>query len=1052
MAAPLFLFLVLLSSTLSSSSSSSLSGDLQRLLSFKGSLPSPASSLPSWVPGGDPCATFAGVSCAAARVSAVRLDGLPLGATLVSVSSFLLSLNRLETLVLRAANLSGDLSLAAACGPRLAELDLSANYLTGGAAALLPSLCPSLRALNLSGNHLSGALPLFPRCPSLQILDLSSNSLSAVSPSAFAACPHLSFLSLAANGLSGDLPASLLGDCRALLGLDLSSNNFSGNPDLSPCRALQSLNLSGNDFSGPLPATSLAAMPNLRKLQLSFNRFSGELPDLPPSLELLDLSANSLSGVIPETLCRARGAALRELYLQDNLFSGSIPEGISNCSSLVSLDLSFNFLSGSLPAGIGALTQLRDLILWSNSLRGEIPREIGLLGSLQKLILDDNELAGELPSALRNCSSLSWLSLSSNLLSGEIPAWVGAFSQLAILNLGNNSFSGAIPPSIGDCESLIWLDLHSNRLSGVLPAALAKQSGKIAVGLVTNKRYAYLRGDGGGDCRGAGILLEFAGIRPEHLARVSDRHSCNYTRTYVGNTQYTFNNNGSILFLDLSFNSLSGSIPPELGDMFYVMVLNLRHNSFSGEIPAELGRLARVCILDLAQNRLRGRIPGSFSGLAMLSDVDLSNNRLSGEIPEGGQLATFPAARYLNNSALCGLPLPPCGGAVPPAGPPPPSPRRRRASLAACAVAGLLLSFLCALGLALLAADRRHKTRPPDPRPAPKPDDSAWKETAMKEAASISLATFDKPLRSLTFADLLEATNGFHDDTLIGSGGFGDVYKAQLRDGGAVAVKKLLRVSGQGEREFTAEMDTIGKIKHRNLVPLLGYCKVGDERLLVYEFMPHGSLEDALHGRAALRLGWAARRNVAVGAARGLAFLHHSCVPHIIHRDMKSSNVLLDAEMEARVSDFGMARVMDTAMDTHLSVSTLAGTPGYVPPEYYQSFRCTTKGDVYSYGVVLLELLTGRKPTDSPDFGDGNLVGWVKQRSRLRLAEVFDPAILPSQGPGRELEPELARHLKIALACLDDRPSRRPTMLKVMAMLKEAHAGPDPRVPPRNFS
>ncbi|XP_078439876.1 systemin receptor SR160-like [Wolffia australiana] len=270
--------------------------------------------------------------------------------------------------------------------------------------------------------------------------------------------------------------------------------------------------------------------------------------------------------------------------------------------------------------------------------------------------------------------------------------------------------------------------------------------------------------------------------------------------------------------------------------------------------------------------------------------------------------------------------------------------------------------------LPLRPRPRPPRRRPPppqdpgDPRPAPKPDDSAWKETALKEAASISLANFDKPLRSLTFADLLEATNGFHDDALIGAGGFG-----------AVAVKKLLRVSGQGDREFTAEMDTIGKIKHRNLVPLLGYCKVGDERLLVYEFMPHGSLDDALHARPAPRLGWTAGRNVAVGVARGLAFLHHSCVPHIIHRDMKSSNVLLDAEMEARVSDFGMARVMDAPADTHLSASTLAGTPGYVPPEYYQSFRCTTKGDVYSYGVVLLELLTWRKPTDSPDFGDSSI-------------------------------------------------------------------------------
>ena len=314
--------------------------------------------------------------------------------------------------------------------------------------------------------------------------------------------------------------------------------------------------------------------------------------------------------------------------------------------------------------------------------------------------------------------------------------------------------------------------------------------------------------------------------------------------------------------------------------------------------------------------------------------------------------------------------------------------------------------------------------------------DSSWKLTATKEAMSINLATFDKPLRMLTFADLLEATNGFHDETLIGSGGFGDVYRAQLKDGSVVAIKKLIRVSGQGDREFTAEMETIGKIKHRNLVPLLGYCKVGEERLLVYEFMKHGSLEDVLHEsnkKKKIKLDWNTRKKIAIGAARGLAFLHHSCIPHIIHRDMKSSNVLLDENLEARVSDFGMARLM-SAVDTHLSVSTLAGTPGYVPPEYYQSFRCSTKGDVYSYGVVLLELLTGKKPTDSPEFGDGNLVGWVKQKSKVKIRDVFDPQILVEH-PGMELE--LLQHLKIACACLDDRPMRRPTMLKIMAMFKE---------------
>ncbi|GJM93322.1 hypothetical protein PR202_ga09869 [Eleusine coracana subsp. coracana] len=275
-------------------------------------------------------------------------------------------------------------------------------------------------------------------------------------------------------------------------------------------------------------------------------------------------------------------------------------------------------------------------------------------------------------------------------------------------------------------------------------------------------------------------------------------------------------------------------------------------------------------------------------------------------------------------------------------------------------------------------------------------------------ALSINLAAFEKNLQKLTLADLVEATNGFHNDSLIGSGGFGDVYKAQLKDGRIVAIKKLIHVN--------------------------------EERLLVYEYMKYGSLEDVLRDRKriGLKLNWTARRKIAVGAARGLAFLHHNCIPHIIHRDMKSSNVLIDEQLEARVSDFGMARTVNV-VDTHLSVSTLAGTPGYVPPEYYQSFRCTTKGDVYSYGVVLLELLTGKPPTDSTDFGeDSNLVEWVKQHTKVNISDVFDPELL-KEDPTLELE--LLEHLKIACACLDNRPSKRPTMLKVMAMFKEIQAG-----------
>jgi protein brassinosteroid insensitive 1 len=524
---------------------------------------------------------------------------------------------------------------------------------------------------------------------------------------------------------------------------------------------------------------------------------------------------------------------------------------------------------------------------------------------------------------------------------------------------------------------------------------------------------------------------------------------CNFTRMYMGNTEYTFNKNGSMIFLDLSVNQLDAEIPKELGSMYYLMILNLGHNLLSGIIPSELAGAKKLAVLDLSHNQLEGPIPNSFSTLS-LSEINLSNNMLNGSIPELGSLATFPKTQYENNTGLCGFPLPKCDPNSRPSSSDDGQSHWRKGTLAGTVAMGILFSLFCIFGLVIIVIESRRRKQKKeeastsrdiyiDSRSHSGTMISNWRLSGTN-ALSINLAAFEKQLQKLTLADLVDATNGFHNDYLIGSGGFGDVYKAQLKDGRIVAIKKLIHVSGQGDREFTAEMETIGRIKHRNLVPLLGYCKVGEERLLVYDCMKFGSLEDVLHDRKkiGMKLNWTARRKIAVGAARGLAFLHHNCIPHIIHRDMKSSNVLIDEQLEARVSDFGMARMMNV-VDTHLSVSTLAGTPGYVPPEYYQSFRCTTKGDVYSYGVVLLELLSGKLPTDSTDFGeDNNLVGWVKQHTKLKITDVFDPELL-KEDPSLELE--LLEHLKIACACLDDRPSKRPTMLKVMAMFKEIQAG-----------
>ncbi|TQD82064.1 hypothetical protein C1H46_032373 [Malus baccata] len=945
----LLLFVLPLPPTSATPPTSSFYRDTQQLLSFKSSLPTPT-LLPNWLPNQNPC-SFSGISCKATRVSSIDLSSFSLATNLTVVSTFLMTLDSLESLSLNSASLSGSISLhfppRTKCSPHLTSLDLAHNSLSGPlsdvpdfAAAcsaltflnlssnslVLPTTpsssafplrtlqvldlsynkitgpnvvrwilsdgCGDLQRLVLKGNKISGEMSVVSTCSKLEHLDLSSNNFSISLPSfgdcsaldhldisgnkfsgdigrAISSCKQLSFLNLSMNHFDGPIPAmptnslkflslggnrfqgiipvSLMDSCAELVELDLSANSLSGSvPDaLSSCSSLESLDISANNFSGELPVEILMKLTNLKAVSLSFNQFFGPLPNSLSklaTLESLDLSSNNLSGSIPAGLCGDPSNSWKELYLQNNLFTGTVPPSLSNCSQLVSLDLSFNYLKGTIPSSLGSLSKLRDLNIWLNQLSGEIPQELMYLGSLQNLILDFNDLTGSIPIGLSNCTNLNWISLANNKLSGEVPGWIGKLPKLAILKLSNNSFFGSIPPEL--------------------------------VNFVASKTYVYIKNDGSKECHGAGNLLEFAGIRAELLNRISTRNPCNFTRVYRGSLQPTFNHNGSMIFLDLSHNSLSGSIPKEIGSMYYLYILNLGHNNISGSIPQELGKMTSLNILDLSSNSLAGTIPPALSGLTLLTDIDLSNNLLSGIIPQSGQFETFPAYRYANNSGLCGYPLASCEGALGPNATAHQKSHRRVASLARNVAMGLLISLFCILGLFIVAIETKKRRKKKELALDVHIDSlnqsgtaNGWKLTGAREALSINLATFEKPLQKLTFADLLEATNGFHDNSLIGKGGFGDVYKAQLKDGSVVAIKKLIHISGQGDREFTAEMETIGKIKHRNLVPLLGYCKVGEERLLVYEYMKYGSLDDVLHEpkKAGIKLNWAARRKIAIG-------------------------------------------------------------------------------------------------------------------------------------------------------------------------------------------
>uniref|UniRef100_A0A0D9WVB1 non-specific serine/threonine protein kinase n=1 Tax=Leersia perrieri TaxID=77586 RepID=A0A0D9WVB1_9ORYZ len=287
------------------------------------------------------------------------------------------------------------------------------------------------------------------------------------------------------------------------------------------------------------------------------------------------------------------------------------------------------------------------------------------------------------------------------------------------------------------------------------------------------------------------------------------------------------------------------------------------------------------------------------------------------------------------------------------------------------------------------------------------------------------------------YDELAAATGGFSDENLLGQGGFGYVYRGVLAgDGKEVAVKQLSSGSGQGEREFQAEVDMISRVHHRHLVPLVGYCIAGAQRLLVYDFVPNRTLEHHLHGKGLPVMGWKTRLRIAVGSAKGLAYLHEECNPRIIHRDIKSANILLDNNFEPLVADFGMAKLA-SEKDTHVSTRVM-GTFGYLAPEYASSGKLTDKSDVFSYGVVLLELLTGRRPADRSSYGADCLVDWARLALPCALAgaggeynDLVDPRLR-----GDYDRADVARVAACAAACVRHVGRRRPKMSMIVKVLE----------------
>ncbi|XP_060196305.1 probably inactive leucine-rich repeat receptor-like protein kinase At5g48380 [Lycium barbarum] len=480
----------------------------------------------------------------------------------------------------------------------------------------------------------------------------------------------------------------------------------------------------------------------------------------------------------------------------------------------------------------------------------------------------------------------------------------------------------------------------------------------------------------------------------------------------------------SITALDLSSNKLYGSIPSNISKIIgFVVNLDLSSNRLSGEIPKDLANCSFLNNIKLENNQLTGQIPPELGLLGRLKTFNLANNLLTGPVPNFINVS-IPAESFANNPGLCGKPLSLCKG---------PYKKPRIGIIVGAAVGGVTLgAVLLTLGMIFYLRRISRKRKKDDD-----PEGNKWAKS-IKGSKAIQLSMFEKSSSKMRLSDLMKATNNFSKNNIIGSGRTGTFYKAVLDDGSSLMVKRLQNTQ-HSEKEFMSEMATLGNVKHRNLVPLLGFCMAKKERLLVYKDMPNGTLHDKLHSlsEGEKSLEWPMRLKIGIGAAKGFAWLHHTCNPRIIHRNISSKCILLDEEYEPKISDFGLARLMNP-IDTHLStfVNGEFGDFGYVAPEYARTLMATPKGDVYSFGVVLLELVTGELPTsvtNAPETFKGNLVEWISQLSgESKLQDAIDQSLL-SKGH----DSEIFQVLKVACRCvLSAVPKERPTMFEVYQLLR----------------